>query len=186
MQIYKTFLKMLIRNLPSGLLYLGIFVGIAIAVTNNGQNKDITSFTSSKLNVAIIDDDNSELSKSLVDYISSCHNIVSINDNKEKWADDLFYRTVDYILVINKGFEDGMAGNSYADMLESYSAPDSNTSYIVQSQAESYIQNVSACLNSGLSMGEACKKPPTLPKYMLMSHFPDSVKMMTSPMRCLP
>ena len=106
MQIYKTFLKMLIRNLPSGLLYLGIFVGIA-------------TFTSSKLNVAIIDDDNSELSKSLVDYISSCHNIVSINDNKEKWADDLFYRTVDYILVINKGFEDGMAGNSYADMLES-------------------------------------------------------------------
>ena len=106
MQIYKTFLKMLIRNLPSGLLYLGIFVGIAIVVTNNGQNKDIASFTSSKLNVAIIDDDNSELSKSLVDYISSCHNIVSINDNKEKWADDLFYRTVDYILVINKGFED--------------------------------------------------------------------------------
>ena len=84
MQIYKTFLKMLIRNLPSGLLYLGIFVGIAIVVTNNGQNKDIASFTSSKLNVAIIDDDNSELSKSLVDYISSCHNIVSINDNKEQ------------------------------------------------------------------------------------------------------
>ena len=53
MQIYKTFLKMLIRNLPSGLLYLGIFVGIAIVVTNNGQNKDIASFTSSKLNVAI-------------------------------------------------------------------------------------------------------------------------------------
>ena len=89
---------------------------------------------------------------------------MSINDNKEKWADDLFYRTVDYILVINKGFEDGMAGNSYADMLESYSAPDSNTSYIVQSQAESYIQNVSACLNSGLSMGEACKKAADIAK----------------------
>lgn len=164
MQIYKTFLKMLIRNLPSGLLYLGIFVGIAIAVTNNSQHKDMASFTSSKVNVAVIDDDNSELSKSLADYISSCHNIVNISDNKEKWADELFYRTVDYILVINKGFEDGMAGNSYADMLESYSAPDSNTSYIVQSQAESYIQNVSACLNSGLSMGEACKKAADIAK----------------------
>lgn len=92
MQIYKTFLKMLIRNLPSGLLYLGIFVGIAIVVTNNGQNKDIASFTSSKLNVAIIDDDNSELSKSLVDYISSCHNIVSICPCQVRNKKKLFFQ----------------------------------------------------------------------------------------------
>lgn len=164
MQIYKTFLKMLIRNLPSGVLYLGIFIGIAIIVANNNQNNEISSFTSSKADVAVIDNDNSELSKSLADYIGSCHNIVSISENEDKWADELFYRTVDYILVINKGLQDGVTGKSYADMLESYSAPDSNTSYIVQSQAESYMQNVSACLDSGYSMDEACIKASEIAK----------------------
>lgn len=158
MQIYKTFLKMLIRNMPSGMLYLGIFISIAIVVANNNQNNDISSFTSSRADVAVIDNDNTELSEALKDYIGSCHNIVNISDDKEKWTDELFYRTVDYILVINKGFEDGVTGRSYADKLESYSAPDSNTSYIVQSQAESYMQNVCACLDSGYSMEESCKK----------------------------
>ncbi len=158
MQVYRTFLKMLMRNIASGLLYLGIFIIISLTVAKNSESNDFTTFNNAKLDIAVIDRDNSTLSKALYDYLNDCQNIISIDSDEKKWADELFYRTVDYILVIDEGFEEHVRDENYDNLLTSYSAPDSNTSYIAQSQTESFVQNVCLYLEAGYDYEQAALK----------------------------
>lgn len=174
MQIYRTFLKMLMRNIASGLMYLGIFIGISISVAKSNESNDYMSYETTKVNVSVIDKDNSTLSRSLYNYLNESHKIVDIDSDEEKWADELFYRTVDYILVIEKGFEDNMSQENYEDLLTSYSAPDSNASYIVESQVESYMQNISIYVNSGFDFEEAAQKAADVSKISADVLLPDN------------
>ena len=84
MQVYRTFFKMLMRNIASGLLYLGIFIIISLTVAKNSESNDFTTFNNAILDISVIDRDNSTLSKALYDYLDDCQNIISIDSDEKK------------------------------------------------------------------------------------------------------
>lgn len=165
MQIFKTFLKISLRNIGSGLIYVAIFLGVSFGVANaqNSSNTDI--FSADKIDVIVIDRDNSSLSKSLYDYIDRNHRIRETSDNEEAWIDEIFAHTAEYVLVIEDGFEAKMtSSDDYVNCLTSYSAPDSNSSYIIASQTESWCQNINYYLAAGYSLDEASAKTDEISK----------------------
>lgn len=174
MQVYKTFFKMLLRNLTAGLLYLGIFIGITFSVVHSNSQYDV--FSATKINIAVIDRDNSSLSKALYDYLDENQKIVSIDANEDKWADELFYRTTDYILVIENGFESRVSDGTYQNLLTSYSAPDSNTAYIAESQIESYMQNISYYVEAGCDFDEAASNAARISQLSADVKYPDNTE----------
>lgn len=105
MQTFKTFFKIAKKNLPSCILYLGIYLVIMILMSFLAKDSNDSQFQSSSLDIGIIDCDDSKASHELTAYLDEIHTIVPLENDGEVIQDSLFYRKVSYVLTIPKGFE---------------------------------------------------------------------------------
>lgn len=174
MQIYKTFVKIALRSITYGFIYIGIFLGVSINISYS-QNKDNPlAFEASKIDIAVIDRDNTSLSKELYGYLDKTHSIKSMKDSRENWLDELFAHTVEYVLVIEEGFEAQALDGASESRLTSYFAPDSRSAYIVSSQLESYMQNLSAYIKAGYTPETATAKALEISEMSAQVSYPDN------------
>lgn len=102
--VFKAYFKVLKKMIPSIITYIVIFLVIACLVTTFG-NTGSAVFKQTKANVAFINyDDNTPLTKGLKSCLSDNANFVSIKDNSQMLQDALYFRTVEYVIKIPKGF----------------------------------------------------------------------------------
>ncbi len=103
MTVFKTFLKVLYRYKGTVILYtiiLVFFAGFSLKSNGNG-----TSFVANKPRVLIINEDKEEgITQSLVKYMEE--NSEQVNVKEDARDDALFYRDVNYIVLIQKNFGD--------------------------------------------------------------------------------
>ena len=158
MQVYKTFLKISLKSIISAFAYIAAFLALSMMITNSGNKSDISSFVSEKMDVAIVDYDHSVTSKALYHFVDKKHNIKSIQMKDEAWRDELFYRNVDYILIIEKGFADHYDQKDAANYMKSYTNPDSNTSFIIRSEVETFLRNLNHYKTAGFNEKESIEK----------------------------
>ena len=110
MTVFKTFFKIVKKHKGLILLYtvmLTTFGGI------NLSSKDMSdTFTSSKPDILIINrDEEVGVTKNLVNYLENNANIINIENNENKINDALFYRDVNYIIYIDKGYREKVLNN---------------------------------------------------------------------------
>ena len=104
MTVFKGYLKVLKKNLGMLLIYLVIFFAIAIALQASARKEHLGTFEKTRINVAVADRDQSELSRGLNRYLSTIHNVSAISSEPSVMLEELFYRNVEYIVVIPKNF----------------------------------------------------------------------------------
>lgn len=104
MIVFKTFLKVMKSCIATVILFTVILV--VFGVFNFETNDTSLGFQASKPDILIINNDEySGITKGFVDYISSNSNIIDIDSNdSDRVNDALFYRDVNYIITIPKGF----------------------------------------------------------------------------------
>ncbi len=136
-------------------MYFVIFTSLTFIITNAQSKTSTNDFASEKVKVGIVDRDNTDVSKALYDFIDGKHKVTGLLADEDSWADDLFYHTVDYILVIEEGFAKKLADGSYDSVLTSYQSPTSNTAYIVENQVQSFLGTLSLFMANGSSLNEA-------------------------------
>lgn len=104
MIVFKAFWKVV--NKYKGTI-IGYTVMLLVFGTLSMSSNDVTDdFKSSKPDVIIIDNDKSVLSNNLVKYFNDNANILDIDLEEEKIDDALFYRDANYVIYIDKGYED--------------------------------------------------------------------------------
>lgn len=103
MTVFKTFLKILNKCKIPIIMYT-VFL-IAFGGFNMQTSDNSTNFVSSKPDILIINyDDNTGLTKNLINYINDNANIVEIKDDEEKINDALFYRDINYVIYIPENY----------------------------------------------------------------------------------
>ena len=143
MQVYKTFFKISLRFFSSTIIYLVIYAVLALVIPNtNKADGGALDFVEEKVNIAVIDRDNSELSKDLYEYLKENHEIIDIGNDKEVWADELYSKNVTYILVLEEGFMANFLDGNYENSLTSYEDPASNSAFIVAGQVKTYLKTL--------------------------------------------
>ena len=159
MQVFKTFLKIAKKKFPSVLLYYIIFTVVVIAMSKIGASDHETSFTATKADIYIIDEDNSTASHALSDYLSSMHNPVTLKDTDTMTLQDaLYYQKVDYILTIPEGFEEQLTDSDARDFLPVSMRKDNSNGYFVDQQVTEYLSSVRLFMAGGFSLSEAVTK----------------------------
>lgn len=156
MQAFKAFWKLALNKLPSSIIYFVIFLVIIILLSNVSAKDTASKFEVTTADICIIDKDRSSASSSLTEYLSSIHNLVTLQDySRESLQDNLYYQTISYVLEIPEGFEETLlvAGNKPA--LTSSKRKDSATGYFIDRQIDSYVNELMLYLASGLSIEEA-------------------------------
>lgn len=157
MQVFKTFFKISLRFLPSTIIYIVIYGVLSLVLPNVQSKSSSLIYEAEQINVAVIDNDNSTLSKSLYEYINANHNIRNIGEDDSKWRDSIYYRRVAYILIIDEGMEEKILSGYEGELFSAYEDLASDSSYIVSSQVNSYISTFKGYLTAGSSMEDAIK-----------------------------
>lgn len=158
MQNFKTFYKIVWQKRMSFIIYLSVFIALCVVFTmmepDNGESK----FANEQYSIAVFDYDKTVSSQAFVDYLSSIHEIVEVEDDVDVCKEKLFSRTVECVIYITDGYEESLKNGSIDGVLEYMSIPESVYASTITSQADQYIRFLQVQLAGGNTIEEALKK----------------------------
>lgn len=138
------------------LLYIVIFLAISLLTQKMLGPQGVVSFERQRLDIAVIDRDGGRLAKGLTEYLSACHNIKDIPDDKSILQDRLFYREIYYIVTIPEDFEDKVLRG--AQSLPVTKVPGSTSGFYVDQQINTFLNSVRIMTDGGFSLTDAIEK----------------------------
>lgn len=81
----------------------------------------------------MFDHDNTDESRVLYNYLDRTQNLTSIKDDNEAIADELFFRNVDYVLIIPDGFSEN------PDSLKNVKQQNSSYAYFLDNSIDTFL-----------------------------------------------
>ena len=120
MIVYKNFLRLIWTKVISTIIYVIIFLFISFMTLKSG-NSQVSEFAETPLTVNIIDRDNSELSKHLISYLRSKHDVIIIDEKDKtdeeilrKLKKDISLQRIHAGIIINKNMEENVMNGKKA------------------------------------------------------------------------
>ena len=140
MTVYKYFLKISWKNRFAIVLYVILFFVIVIINSTDLSPEDFElAFKENKLNVGVIDKENSDLSNGLVEYIRSKNNIIETKDDEIFIEDQIFMGIADGVIIIPPGFDESVVSQGPAPALTLYTDDMNPKSVQIGSQINKYL-----------------------------------------------
>ena len=156
MQVFKTFAKVAKKKFSNTITYFIVFFVLIVAMSFQADSSSGNQFRVSSVDICLIDEDHSEASQALCDYLSSIHHRVTLDSyDRESLQDNLYYYQIGYVLTIPSGFEERLKSGDYKDLVETSKRGDSASGYFVDRQVDAYLNAVAAYLANGFSLQEA-------------------------------
>lgn len=115
MQVFKTYFKIVKKNIVSLSIYFFVFLGISILISGQiPESKPDEAFNSYKSPIAVFNyDKGSDISNDFEKFLSKNATTIQIPDEVESLQDALYFRNVVYIVKIPNGFGESLkSGNS--------------------------------------------------------------------------
>jgi ABC-2 type transport system permease protein len=157
MQVFNAFFKIVNKNKGSIIMYFAVFFGLSTMISVATPNPASNAYAQVKVPVAVINRDNSEIASSIVSYIKDTQKYVELADNKDDMQDALFFRAVEFILIIPENFGTRYE-NGERELLESISIPDSYSSVFINMQVEQYLSYMIMYRDTSMTAEQAQKK----------------------------
>lgn len=108
MQVFKTYFKIMKKQMLSIVLYGIMFVSITLIITFSIFRQDNSTFNVKKVPILLINnDDDNEFIESFKFYLEDYVENIDVKDDEKARKDALFHNEVHYILTIPKGFTEG-------------------------------------------------------------------------------
>ena len=159
MQVYKTFFKVA-KNYTGGcIIYLTVFLILMICMSFLSSSDSENKFSASSVKFTVIDEDCSDASRALIDYLSEKHELVELDSyDNEMLQDNLYYVQIRYILNIPSGYEKNLEKGEFDHLLSHSMRTDSASGYFVNQDISSYINTLRMNLKGGYDLKEALDK----------------------------
>lgn len=145
MQVFKTYFKIVKKQLVAILIYFGIF-GVIISFMSTMNDGD-KNYKSSKLPIVIFNNDSSPKSEYLEKYLSEQHEVRELENNDEILQDYLYYQVIDYILYIDEGYK-----------LTNVKRPGSNSGVYIDNTIQDFSRVYDSYVLAGYGDAEAYEK----------------------------
>lgn len=158
MQVFSTFFKIASKRISALTIYFIIYAVVTFMFSITAEDEMNGNFQSKALTIYIMDEDCSSASTAVSRYLSSLHSIADLPAEKEALCDQLYYRTLDYILVIPEGFEEKLAALEKENLFQTTKIPGSARGYFVDQQISQYTGTLQLYLAGGYSMDTAIGK----------------------------
>lgn len=160
MQVFKLFFKVARSKLGIAILYTMIFFAICFPMVNASEQK--VNFEDTSLSLYIQDEDQTEASRALVSALAEKHRITEEPMDQQKLMDAMYYSTIDYSLVIKKGYAENLgsvSGNALQnDLLEEFHLRDSYAASMMNVYLNEYIRNTRVAVAMGDDLMTAVRK----------------------------
>lgn len=158
MQVYKTFFKIAKAHFKSTVVYLIVFLVLAVLMSLVSDSDNSSRFEISSVDICVIDEDQSTASLALYDYLCTMHTPVTFDSyDNETLQDNLYYQNISYVLRIPEGFEEDLLSGGTNALPETAKRQDSASGYFVDQQIDNYIRALSLCITVGAGIDEAVR-----------------------------
>lgn len=155
MNSFKAYFKIAKKHLNSSIMYLCIFWGIAILLVMNNKTANVESFKSTRVDIAVYDKSQSELSGALYQYLSDTQTIVELEEEDSVWKDAMYTHKVEYILVIPEDFGQKLEAADCEGCLIGYKAPGTKYGMFVEMKINQFIRTYHTYISLGKAEEEA-------------------------------
>lgn len=158
MQVYKVFFRILNKQKGMVIMYLAIFLGISAIVSRQGIDNDKAAFESSSYPFSVFDEDQSDISRSLIAYLEKDNERIDIEDDKEVIQDELYNRQTNCVIRIPKGFGESVKAGGEVLPMEMTSIPGTFYAETIEGLGNQYISLVKSYMVGGFTAEEALRK----------------------------
>ncbi len=158
MQVFNAFLKIMRKHWIAIAIYIGLYAVILSMISSTYGDSLDSNFEMTSVDISVIDRDHSDASKGLTEYLGSMHRLIEIEDDETVIQDYIYYRYVNYVLMIPEGFEEKLLAGETEELVWNVQAPDSTKGIFLNNQVESYLKNLQIYLAGGYSLAEAMKE----------------------------
>lgn len=158
MQVFKTYFRLLNSYKGIIILYAAIFMGVSVilsgAVSGSGNGEE--AFLAERLDIGIIDRDGGVFAKELADYFKEEHDVVGLADDEDAVLNELYWREVDYVVVVPKGFAESLEYKEGRHMeLNCMKVPGSFNSSFFEAELTMYLSKLTGIIESGETLSNA-------------------------------
>lgn len=155
MQVFKSYLMTLRGFWPSSIVSFALFFILMMMMTFMNQPTTASDFQKEKVDLLVIDEDNSYASQELVNYVSANHNIVDMGTSDDEIRNAMFYRTIEYVLTIKDGYGDKLVSGNLENIIENVKLPGTYAAVYLDNQLEQYIKQISVYIAAGYTVEDA-------------------------------
>lgn len=157
MRVFKGYGNIIKRNIGMMIMYIAIFVGIAVAIQKGLGDTGMTgSFSAVKLAAAVIDREGGALGDTLKSYLQREQELVEIEDDRQTIQEELFYRNVSYVLIVPQGAKEAFENGETA--VQTMKVPGSAAGFYLDEKINSLLNQIRIYQIGGFSFEEACEK----------------------------
>lgn len=151
MTVYKYFLKIVLQN--KGLILGYTIIFLILSIINGSSVEKETDFMETKLDIAIVDNSDSELSRGLANYLGEKNNIIEVEEDIRLIKEGVFLGMLDGVLIIPKDFDERVIKKEGS--IEIYKDDRIMASYQIQNQVNKFITFANATYENGkFNLGE--------------------------------
>lgn len=157
MQVFKLYMKILNKHKGQIIMYVCIFAGLmfGIILPNSGKQESV-NFTESTTKYAIFDYDNSEISKSVGEFLESNHELVEIKDDEKETIQDAMYnQKVACVVRIYEGYEKAFLEGNGSEKLEVYKINGTTKSMLLEEDLNGFIKVLKTYVEADYDIEEA-------------------------------
>lgn len=158
MQVFKTFFKILNKNKTTMIVYMAIYLALTLVLTMNGQKNDTSDFSKIQLEIGVENKDEGALGEALVSYLEKENDIKEIPEDREELLDAMYYRYIQYVLIIPEDFTEKFISGEREEALEGTAVPGNNTAYLAEMEIDEFLQSLGMYLDGGYAPEEAVEK----------------------------
>lgn len=155
MQVFKSFFMIAKKRLRSACIYFAIYTVIILMFCFSAEDSFDANFQSSALSVYIEDHDQTDASLALCSYLKSLHEVTTETLSREEVADRVYYRTLNYALIIPQGFEEKLLAQDAEGFLDNITIPGSSNGTFVNLQVTQYVRSLQSYLAGGCTLSSA-------------------------------
>ncbi len=155
MTVFKGYMKIIKRNLGLLLLYLSIFFAVTTVFRMAASEENYSNFHAKSVKIGLVDEDGGPLAKALADYLGEYHDVKQMENEPEELQEDLFYRNVEYIVWIPHDFYKTCVRDG--EDVSVTKVPGSYTSFYVDQQMNSFLNNAKSYSAAGFTEKETAK-----------------------------
>ena len=150
MPLFKTYFKILKKNLVTILVYFVVFVGMTSMMSSSGSpfKNDIET---AKLPIAIFNNDEGAITNDFLEYLDDYFIIKDMNEKRAR--DALFYRDIYAVITIYDGFSN-MASLPSENIINIEGIENSAVDYQVSLIVSKYISMLRYLSDSGISQND--------------------------------
>ena len=94
----------------------------------------------------MFDEDDTPESRDLVEFLGKSNDIAEIKNDRKAITDALYYKRINYALVINGGYAEKLKAGETADLFGSYHLDESFSTVYISQFLDEYVSSVNAYL----------------------------------------